>query len=413
MSQKLRELIAESVTLTKDTRRLMGQENRGAAENKKIDENHTRIGVVVEEIQRERAQVENERSMNRKAFELEDDLRKDGKNDDPKEQRKKIFRRYLIGGRNEVSQEEFRSMVFKGDNQRALSSDDVAAGGALIMPEEFLPELIKFIDNSFRLKDAVRTLPPTTADSYGVAELTADPDDAEMTPELGTGSDDSAMGFQKRRITPHPAAKRIKVSNELLRIAVMNPEALVNERLGYKFKAVQENKIINGSGALEPLGFMVASADGIDTDRDIATDNTAALIDFKNLMRAKHGLKEGYWPTATWQMHRDILSHIARITDGEDKFIWEPNTKIDDPETLLGKEIILSEYMPNTIAANAYVYMFGDLSHYWFGMSQEVVIQVLSELYAENNQTGYIGRMKFDGQPVLSEAFKRGKMGAA
>jgi len=38
-------------------------------------------------------------------------------------------------------------------------------------------------------------------------------------------------------------------------------------------------------------------------------------------------------------------------------------------------------------------------------------IQVLTELYAETNQNGYIGRMEVDGMPVLEEAFVRVKMG--
>jgi hypothetical protein len=37
--------------------------------------------------------------------------------------------------------------------------------------------------------------------------------------------------------------------------------------------------------------------------------------------------------------------------------------------------------------------------------------QRLNELYAETNQTGIIGRKETDGQPVLSEAFARVKLG--
>ncbi len=34
-------------------------------------------------------------------------------------------------------------------------------------------------------------------------------------------------------------------------------------------------------------------------------------------------------------------------------------------------------------------------------------IQRLIELYAESNQTGFIGRLETDGMPVLEEAFVR------
>jgi hypothetical protein len=34
-------------------------------------------------------------------------------------------------------------------------------------------------------------------------------------------------------------------------------------------------------------------------------------------------------------------------------------------------------------------------------------IQRLDELYAENNQVGFIGRLETDGMPVLENAFAR------
>jgi len=39
-----------------------------------------------------------------------------------------------------------------------------------------------------------------------------------------------------------------------------------------------------------------------------------------------------------------------------------------------------------------------------------ISIQVLTELYAETNQTGFIGRYELDGMPVLEEAFARLKL---
>ena len=37
-------------------------------------------------------------------------------------------------------------------------------------------------------------------------------------------------------------------------------------------------------------------------------------------------------------------------------------------------------------------------------------VQRLVELYAETNQTGFIGRVETDGMPVLAEAFARVKL---
>ena len=47
---------------------------------------------------------------------------------------------------------------------------------------------------------------------------------------------------------------------------------------------------------------------------------------------------------------------------------------------------------------------------YWIADALTMTIQVLKELYAESNQTGYIGRLETDGAPVLAEAFARVKL---
>ena len=51
------------------------------------------------------------------------------------------------------------------------------------------------------------------------------------------------------------------------------------------------------------------------------------------------------------------------------------------------------------------------MSYYWIADSMDLQIQVLKELYAEANQTGYIARQETDGMPALAEAFARIKLG--
>ena len=40
-------------------------------------------------------------------------------------------------------------------------------------------------------------------------------------------------------------------------------------------------------------------------------------------------------------------------------------------------------------------------------------MQRLNELYAGNNQVGFLGREYSDGMPVMAEAFARAKLGAS
>ena len=119
------------------------------------------------------------------------------------------------------------------------------------------------------------------------------------------------MAFGKRQLFPNPPAKRIKVSQQLLRQALIGPEGLVIDRLAYKFAVSQEKAFLTGSGANQPLGVFTASTSGISTSRDVSTGNSSTTIGFDGLIEAKFTLKGQYWPTARWVFHRDAIKKIT------------------------------------------------------------------------------------------------------
>lgn len=219
------------------------------------------------------------------------------------------------------------------------------------------------------------------------------------------------MSFGRRELTPHPLAKYIKVSRKLLRKAP-NAEGLVVGRLGYKVGIAQEKAYMTGTGGGQPLGVFIASNDGIPTSRDVSTGNTATTITFDGLKEAKYTLKGNYWPRARWIFHRDAVKMLAKIKDGESRYIWQDGVVANEPSMLMGFPVAMSEYAPNTFSANLYVGVLGDFANYWIADSLAVEFQRLVELYAATNQIGLICRLESDGMPVLSEAFVRVKLGS-
>jgi len=59
----------------------------------------------------------------------------------------------------------------------------------------------------------------------------------------------------------------------------------------------------------------------------------------------------------------------------------------------------------DAFTASAVVAVVGDFSYFWIVDALQMSIQRLVELYAEANQTGFIGRKETDGMAVLAEAF--------
>lgn len=305
---------------------------------------------------------------------------------------------------------DWRTMT--GEELRALQADLDVSGGYLRPPEQFINELLKNVDDIAYIRSWATTFTVISAESMGVPTLDTDPADANWTTELATGSEDSSMAFGKRELRPHPLAKRIKISRRLLR-AVPNSEQLVRERLAYKFGITYEKALLTGTGAGQPLGVFVASDDGISTSRDVSTDNTATSMTFDGLTEAKYSLKPAYWPRARWLFHRDGVKQIAKLKDGEGQYIWRESVRVGEPDRIMGLPVFMSEYAPNTFTASQYVGILGDFSFVWIADALTLEFQMLSELYAESNQVGLIGRLESDGMPVLEEAFVRVKLAAS
>lgn len=312
----------------------------------------------------------------------------------------------------------FRSWLMSGtlagegaEEFRNLSSGANTEGGYLVTPQAFVANLLKAVDDDVVIRRLATVIPMPAAKSLGVPTLDADPSDADWTAELLTGSEDTTMAFGKREMRPHPVAKRIRVSNNLLRNSALPVEQLVQSRLAYKFAITQEKAYLTGDGVQKPLGLFTASTDGIPTTRDISTDNTSTAMTVDGLKNAKYSLKAQYQRTAQWLFHRDAVKQIAKLKDGENRYLWQDSIRENEPDTLLGRPVNQSEYAPNTFTSGLYVGLFGDFSFYWIADSLQLQLQRLVELYAATNQLGIIGRYEGDGAPVMAEAFARVKLG--
>lgn len=316
------------------------------------------------------------------------------------EEYRNAFGGWLARGAEAITAEEYR----------AMQADSDIGGGYLVAPQQMVMELLKEVDDIAVIRQYARTHQLTKAASLGVPTLDKDADDWDWTAELRTGSE-TEIEFGKRELRPHPLAKRVKISNTLLRKAAMGPEQIVRERLAYKLGVTQEKAYMTGDGVQKPLGVFTASADGISTDRDVSTGNTGTEIMPDGLIEAKYTLKQAYWSRARWIFHRDALKQIRKMKDGNGQYIWQPGISGGAPDRILELPYTASEFAPNTFSSGLYVGILGDFRYYWIVDALDMAIQRLVELYAETNQTGFIGRYEGDGMPVLEEAFVRVKLG--
>lgn len=317
-----------------------------------------------------------------------------------------------------TASDEYRSAFAKflrtgsraGTEERAIQADSDVDGGFLNAPQQLVAELIKNVDDLVPFRQFANVISVPNAQSLGVPTLDTDVDDADWTTELKTGNE-TALKIGKRELNPQPLAKRIKISQKLLRTSATNVEALVRERFSYKFGVSKEKAYMTGTGSNQPLGVFTAHADGISTARDVATSNAATAITADGLIEAKFFLKPQYWPNARWLFHRTAMKQIRLFKAEDGQYLWVPGLTKGVTDTVLDCPVIVSEFVPNTFTSGKYVGLLGDFSKYWIAEAFGMEMKRLDELYQETNQIGFIARAEEDGMPVLEEAFVRVKLG--
>lgn len=355
------------------------------------------VGVRISNLER---QNELSRQMAQSAVHQSPDAGSSGSNKSPEESKIAAFNAYLKGGQP----------ALRGAQVNLLQSDDSQGGGFLVTPVQFANDLIKEIDNIVFIRNFAKMHTISQAASLGVPSLDVDPSDADWTSEVKDLTEDDTMKFGNRQLTPHPLAKLIKVSDTLLRKTDGSVDDIVRERLAYKFGIAMEQGYLNGTGAGQPLGVFTASANGISTDRDVSTDNTATEIRADGLINAKYAMKSGYLKGARWCFHRDGMKQISKLKDGNGQYLWSQGLRAGETDTILSLPVDQSEYAPNTFTSGSYVGGLFNWNYYYIVDALNMTIKRLDELYAVKNQVGFIGRAESDGMPVLSKAFVRVKL---
>lgn len=301
-----------------------------------------------------------------------------------------VFRRYLSGGMADLSIDD-RGLV----ERKALSMGIDAAGGALVAPEVVMSELIEALEDSVLMRRLGRVLPPLTSAASVRVGTASDLDDATWTSEILTGSADTSTPFGARSLTPHPLAKRVKISNTLLRLSGIDVEAWVRGEGANRIGEAEESAFMTGTGAQQPLGVFTSALPAT------VTCASATDIAYSDLVNVEFSLKSQYRPGASWIIHRTIIKELMLLVDGIGRPLLRDVPNAGTRFSLLGYDINESEYAPSASTTGLKVAALGNWKRaYWIVDSLNLTVQRLVELYAETNETGFIFRKETDGMVV-------------
>lgn len=276
--------------------------------------------------------------------------------------------------------------------------------GGYLVPDEYEKTLVEALEEENIFRKLAHVI--TTSSGDRKIPVVASKGSASWVDEEGT-IPDSDDAFNQVSIGAYKLGTLIKVSNELLNDSVFNLESYISKEFARRIGSKEEDAFFNGNGTGKPVGIFNATG-GAEVG---VTAASATAITADEIIDLFYSLKAPYRKNAVWILNDATIKAIRKLKDNNGNYLWQPSLTAGTPDTILGRPVYTSSYVP-TIAAGAKTIAFGDFSYYWIADRAGRNFKKLTELYAANDQTGFVATQRVDGKLILPEAIKVLKMKA-
>lgn len=210
----------------------------------------------------------------------------------------------------------------------------------------------------------------------------------------GAGSDKQKYTGGNITFAYHKLRCAVSVSFETDTMSIAAFETLLVNNIVEAMVKALEKAIVAGTGAGQPTGII--------TSTEYAEIVEVAAQDYDSLVRAEAAVPEAYETTAKWCMSKKTFMGYVGMTDKQGQPIARVNYGVNGkPERyLLGREVVLTEHLPNFSTANAndkFAFIF-DFANYDLNTNYAIGIKK----YEDNDSDDQItkGIMLADGKVV-------------
>ena len=270
--------------------------------------------------------------------------------------------------------------------------------GGYLVPDTFEHTLIQALTED----NVVRNLAHSFITSSGSHKIpvVSNKGTASWVDEEGAipESDDK---FGQQLIGAHKVAAMIKVSEELLNDSAFDLESYFRSEFARRIGNKEEEAFLTGDGSGKPTGIF-HSTGGAEVG---VTAASATAITADELIDLFYSLNSAYRKNAVWLLNDTTMKAVRKLKDSSDQYLWQPALHEGGFETLLGKRLYTSAFVPE-IASGAKTVAFGDFSFYWIGDRQGITFKRLNERFAETGQIGFIASKRLDARLILPESIK-------
>ena len=254
--------------------------------------------------------------------------------------------------------------------------------GGYLVPDEYERTLVEALEEENIFRQLAKVIQTSSGDRK--IPVVATKGTASWIDEEGafTEGDDS---FGQVSIGAYKLGTMIKVSEELSNDSVFDLESYISREFARRIGTKEEEAFFTGDGSGKPLGILAATG-GAETG---VTAASATAVTADELMDLFYSLKSPHRRHAVWVLNDSTIKAVRKLKDGNGQYLWQPSLTAGTPDTILGRPVKTSAYMP-AIAAGAKTVAFGDFSYYWIADRQGRSFKRLNELYAATGQVGFL-----------------------
>lgn len=207
------------------------------------------------------------------------------------------------------------------------------------------------------------------------------------------------------------------VTQRMLDDSPINIGNFVIDEVIKQFETQEGAAFLSGDGVNKPKGLMTyPTAATADVTRPFGTlqhvvSGATSTLKFDSFIDLLFSLKAGYRRTASWLMNSRTMGEVAKIKDGDGRYLLQYSPALSLPSTILGFPVEIDEAMPD-IAANAFPIAFGDYSSGYL-VNDRMGISILRDPFSKKPYVQFYTTKRVGGGLLDSSAIKFMKIAAS
>ena len=303
------------------------------------------------------------------------------------EKQKSAFRDWMRTGH--ISQENRSHLQVAETRDLGVGTVSPITGGSVLVPVGFDPQLHTAQKSYGAVVGAVRQF--KTDDGRSLKVSLAD-DTGQSLTVIGEAiavseNDPNLAGFTSN--VDELTTGLVKVSNSLLKDSAFDVDYFIQNTFAARYYKGLSKFISLGNGSnIAPITSGATLG---------ATSAGPTALDLPSLIAVYGALDAAYLEQSSWLMSSTTRAGLMGLVDNYGRPLLQTDLVGTPFNSLFGRSIVLSPYMPAVAAANIPI-LFGDLSSYTLRtVAGGLEVLRLTERYAELNETGFIGYTRAGG----------------